>query len=238
MLCPTYNRPPRHLGLLKDCVESFRRQDLPLGVSAELVILNDAPGQELLCDVPGVVIVNAPRRFPSLGEKYSDLVSLARFEILMPAEDDDLSLPRRIEQALTYLSTGHHYFNPGWTWYEELGKPPRPAGGVCHNASAYTRFAYEAVGGFYAPLCGGQDADMDRRLREKFGCNEPVKESHYVYRWGVQPYHLSGVADYTATDPHAEHYRRIGEQPIATGVFDITPGWRQDYVAMCRKALR
>lgn len=217
-ITPTYNRAPNHLHLLRDAVRCFREQILPRGVEAELVILNDTPGQKLVCNAPGVRVCNEPYRYRTLGEKYTWLVELARGDLVLPWEDDDLSLAGRIKQA---VEASRPYFNPGWTWYEERGKPPRPAGGVCHNASAYTYEAYLAVGGSYASLCGGQDADMDRRLREKFGCNDPVKESHYVYRWGVQPNHLSGVADYAASDPHEAHYRRIGELPIVQGTFRI-----------------
>lgn len=222
-LCPTYNRAPYHLHLLRDAVRCFLDQRLPAGVAAELVILNDTPGQFLTTSAPNVRVHNHSSRYATLGDKRSALVTLARGDILMVWDDDDLSLRGRIEQALDYIGRGWRYFNPGWSLYEERGKERVRGGGVCHNASAYTREAFLAVGGLYASLCGGEDADMDRRLREKFGCNAPVKESEYVYRWGVAPHHISGLADYSAADTCAEHYRRIGEMPVVRGVFDITP---------------
>jgi glycosyltransferase involved in cell wall biosynthesis len=64
-ICPTYNRPPHHQHLLEEAIESFLRQDY---ANKELIVLNDCPGQELLCDAPGVRVVNAAERFPSISD--------------------------------------------------------------------------------------------------------------------------------------------------------------------------
>ena len=55
-LCCTHGRPY----FLTECVESFRRQIIPRGVSAEMLILNDCPEQTLRCSTAGVRIVDIP----------------------------------------------------------------------------------------------------------------------------------------------------------------------------------
>src|SRR5690349_243347 len=48
-ICATYNRPPHFQWLLEEAIESFLRQDY---AEKELIVLNDCPEQELLCDAP------------------------------------------------------------------------------------------------------------------------------------------------------------------------------------------
>jgi len=77
-ICATYNRSPQHQWLLEEAVESFLRQDYS---EKELIILNDCPGQELVCDAPGVVVINIPRRFHSHGEKLNAGIALAAYAV-------------------------------------------------------------------------------------------------------------------------------------------------------------
>ena len=62
-ICPTYNRPPSHKYLVEEAIESFLRQTYP---NKEMVVVNDCPGQDLLCDAPDVRVVNVPERFPTI----------------------------------------------------------------------------------------------------------------------------------------------------------------------------
>lgn len=238
-LCPTYNRAPTHLHLLGEAVESFVRQKLPPGVVAELVILNDAGGQELRCTVPGVRVLNAPGRYTSLGAKFNALVNYAQGDLLLPWEDDDISLPRRIAQAVEWIERGHAFFNPRQTWFLHDGKLSKDhSHGVCHNASAFTREAWRICGG-YVHVSGNQDALMNGALFRVFGVPRPVydpRQWQYIYRWGVSPCHLSGMADGPPDEPHALHYQRVGQEPIAAGTFTIAPRWRRDYVRLCQEA--
>lgn len=192
-ICPTYGRAPDYLHLLQECVYWFTRQTYP---HRELVILNDCPVQKLICPTPGVCVVNYPTRYQTLGEKYDALVRLAQGEIILPWEDDDISLPHRIEQAVERLRDAD-YFNPQQSWYEEAGRLHSDhKHGVCHNASAYRRHVWEQVGG-YGPHTGDQDAHFDLvakslpSVRMAQRLSDPSEWS-YVYRWGVSAFHLSG----------------------------------------------
>lgn len=236
-ICPTYNRAPDYLWLLEEAVESFRQQEYPED-RRELLILNDAPGQTLSCDAPGVRVINMPGRIGSLGEKYNHMIALASGELICPWEDDDISLPNRIRISVERIGEAP-YWNPKGYFF--LRYQNGNAGsmstdhpiGVSHNASIFRRDAWGRVNG-YPHVSGAQDGEMDRRLSELEGSiskPSPKADWGYVYRWGVQPIHLSGRA------PHDEFYRQIGEQDVAHGKFAVVPQWRDNYAALCNEAV-
>jgi len=235
-ICPTYGRFPLFGHLLEEAVESFLRQRIPDGVTAELVILNDAPEQRLYCVAIGtrrlIRCVNLASRLPTLGDKYNAMVEIAVGNLILPWEDDDISLPSRIEQAVVLTPQGG-YFNPQASWFLNGGKLHRDHGhGVCHNASAYSRSAWEAAGR-YPAVIGSQDAGFDRWLKRAIGvslgrCNLTPPEWQYIYRWGVSHNHLSGVTDMVGL---------WGEQRATPGTYTINPRWARDYAKLVDSAL-
>jgi len=230
-ICPTYNRAPHELSLLGEAVESFLRQDFP---DKELVILNDCPDQTLSCDAPGVRVINLPQRIGSLGEKYNALVELSRGGLILPWEDDDISLPWRMSQAWESLQ-GYAYFNPQRTWFlDGVGWHRDHSHGVCHNGSAFTRDAWRKVGG-YPPASGNQDWLMDVRLKSLNSTAPPLgndaRQWSYVYRWGVSSFHLSGQSDTGLA------WVRHGSRAALAGSWRVTPRWLDDYVRCSVAAL-
>lgn len=225
-LCPTFNRGPNYLHLLSEAVESFLRQTYE---RKELVILNDCPEQTLICDAPNVRVVNWYERIPTLGEKYNELVKLARGGILLPWEDDDISLPGRIEQAAMFLEN-LDYWKPPQVWYLEGKLHWKHSVGVRHHAGAFTRAEWQRVGG-YPAVSGSQDAVMDQKMHghclPSFPFGIPVQEWQYIYRWGVSPWHLSGSA--SAWNDAA--------RAVRPGLFKIEPMWTTDYEKLCKEAL-
>jgi hypothetical protein len=227
-ICPTYGRPPRYQHLLEEAVESFLRQTYP---NKELIVLNDCPGQELICDAPGVRVINIPERFPTLGEKYNAAIALARGDLIAPWEDDDISLPWRLSLSVERLGDAG-YFNPVRYWFlDHAGLHFDHPMGYGHNHSLFTRQAFETVGG-YPAVSGHQDAEMDSALQSSVawvGPKTPGQEVlprhewYYIYRWGVSPVHLSGDGS-----PES-FYRKFGEQRFKKGRFVLHPHWRVDY---------
>ncbi len=223
-ICPTYGRPPHHLHLLEECVYWFTRQDY---AKRELVILNDCSSQRLICDVDRVRVVNLPKRFATLGDKYNALLALCRGEVILPWEDDDISLPHRISQCVRHLGLSD-YYNPRGQWYEDAGKLHTDHNqGVCHNASAYRRgtVVYESV-------TGSQDAQADFYARTHLNCS-PVTLTRpadwdYVYRWGVSDCHLSGFGN--MDDAYAK-------QAAIGGTYIIVPRMYKDYQAETKRLL-
>lgn len=239
-LCPTFARFPDYGHLLGEAVESFRRQNYPPD-RRELLILNDCPRQKLTCGVQGVRIVNMPQRLPTLGDKYNLMCELAYGSVLLPWEDDDISLPGRITQAAMSLDQGFGYFNPQRTWFL-AATPAGPEGAglhwqhshvVCHNASAFTKEAWNAAGR-YPSASGNQDAIMDQRLKSLGKTAPPLADDpaywQYIYCWGRSNIHLSGNHD------TARAYADWGRLLHASGRFEITPGWVTDYEKLCASA--
>jgi hypothetical protein len=233
-LCPTFGRcGPRWQHLLEEAVEAFLRQT---DTRSELLILNDHPDQEVFFDHPRVCVINMPRRFRTLGEKYNALVGLARGELLAPWEDDDISLPHRLELSRHRLG-GRDYFNPRRYWFLDGTRLHRDHQmGVGHNLSLFRRQAWLAVGG-YPAVTGSQDMAMDDRLLGYGGLSclsddepLPVDEWYYVYRWNVSPCHLSGQPDMQG------FYDHLGTIPADAGRFTLRPHWRCDYQALVAAA--
>ena len=244
-ICPTYGRPPDHQHLLEEAIESFVRQTYP---HKELIILNDCREQELVCDAPGVRVINISERFPTLGDKYNVAVLFARGALIAPWEDDDISLPWRLSLSVERLDRAA-YYNPLYYWFlDREGLHADHNMGIAHNLSLFTRAAFDAVGG-YPASSGAQDLHMDIALRSTVPWIGPAKarfgkwamrhqlakgkkltqdEWFYIYRWGVSPTHLSGEVS-----PEA-FYRTFGEQPVRSGRFLLQPRWLNDYVAQTR----
>jgi glycosyltransferase involved in cell wall biosynthesis len=201
-ICPTFGRAPKYIHLLQEAVYWFTRQTY---VNRELIIFNDAPNQSIICNVPRVRIINHSTKIKTLGEKYNRMCAEAKGEIIMPWEDDDVSLPFRISQAVEKLSGSESdYFNPGGSWYEEAATPGilRDGGGVCLNSGAFRYGIWWRSGGFPS-ITGSQDADFDRLLREHGRTVGPIRrdEWSYVYRWGVSNLHISAHSN--PNDPTA-----------------------------------
>lgn len=220
--------------LLEECVESYLRQLRVPGVVTELVVLNDHPKQTLTCSAPGVRVVNLPARIATLGEKYNALVEEARGDILCSWDDDDISLPGRIAQAVAEFKLGSAYFNPGGHWCLYKGKPIEPPhrNVVGHNASAYTREAW-AKAGKYPAINGPQDLQMDIRLKALGNTAPPLPiedpvQFQYVYRWRFSHNHLSGNKDTDAA------WAAEADREVPEGTFNIQPAWYADYPALCR----
>jgi glycosyltransferase involved in cell wall biosynthesis len=231
-LCPTFGRPPDYLHLLQEAVESFKRQDYK--GQMELIVLNDCPSQTLTCDVEGVKIVNLRERLNSLGDKYNLMLRLAVGDVCLPWDDDDISLPGRVSQAVERLGDAH-YWNPQRSFFFPSGGIIHVdhSHGVCHNASIYQRGCARRIQ--YPKVSGTEDQEMDRRLKNLGPIPDSLgsdpSEWQYIYRWGVSPVHISGFPDTNNA------YIEIGKRSIQAGTFQITPRWYQDYLGMAKTAI-
>lgn len=218
-ICPTYGRGPERIHLLNDAVASFAWQELD-GLTAELLILNDASTQELVTKVPNVRIINSEYRWPTLGDKYNAMLNLASGGIILPWEDDDISLPHRIRQSVERLAT-YQYWNPQRSYFEDgRGVHTSHRHGVCHNCSAYKNGVLK-----YPSSNGNQDHIADTYAKLMLDCSpdalsDDPDEWNYIYRWGVSDYHLSGFRDMNAA------YARPEAMP---GLFELKPIFSKDY---------
>lgn len=234
VLTPTFGRAPGYLHLLEECVQSFLDQNYPAN-KREMLILNDTPGQILSCAATGVRVVNWHERISSLGKKRDMLCDLAVGDVLCVLDDDDLIRANHIKTCVErlYMYDPHGYwkpirgyFNPQRSyWLNGKELSVAHGHGVCHNASAFTRMAWRAAGG-YPDESVTEDASMDRRLKALKATAQPLgddpKEWTHVYRWGVSDCHISGGGN-----PAADWERR-GAQVFPDGVYQIVPGYRAE----------
>jgi hypothetical protein len=261
----TYARPPAYLWLLEEVAECFRRNAEDYPGECEWVLLNDCAAQTLVCDLPGVKVINHPTRFASLGEKLNYAIEQATGELILPQDDDDISLPWRARLSEGRRpAAGQGYWNPRSYWFMHPEtdpdhrnvvvwlKGPRDAGGMAtgyalqheqrtgyaHNCSAFTKAAWKKAGR-YPPLCGPQDAELDGAFRRlALGGKAVLFEGPLTAEEDPYIYRWSvSNLHLSAFHPHeAEKYAEIGRQPVTPGVFKIEPRWQADYVELTRKA--
>jgi hypothetical protein len=203
---------------------------------------------------PGIHVLNLPCRFRTLGEKYLAAMGLAQGDILMWWDDDDISLPWRIERSVARLTTSppSEYYNPGGYWYLSKGGELeyKHAMGPCFNCSAFTREGYEKglVVEFGMHLDWVLDQSFSKKLR-RAPMPPPVGvppsatslpgEWSYIYRWGVSPEHVSSFGRSTEEEPMTRRgYKARGRSPVVRGHFQITPHWKQDYSRMVEDRLK
>jgi hypothetical protein len=190
-LCTTYGRAALEKHLIEEMLYWYTQQTIRS--RCELLIANDAPEQTVCCNVPGVRVINFPSRFPTYGDKLNAALEQARGEIILPSDDDDISLPWRAEQAVWALSDGSDFFCPGKWWYALADQRPLADGkGFGWNCSAYLRNKFL---GRYPRMNAGEDGVVKtwayKNLR-KSPCLLSNAGMSYVYRWGVSRQHFSG----------------------------------------------
>lgn len=189
-ICPTYSRYPDDIWMIEECIYWFTKQTYPED-SRRLWILNDNPMIEFKCSTPGVECFNFYKRFASLGAKYNAAMRSidytdGRAHIVLPWEDDDISLPHRIETSVTVLGVfGANYWNPKMSFFQNGAGAPltlcSPTS-VHHNTSA---FVLNSSTPSYSDTCQ-PDMIMDRELSTMPGACVGLPKGTkpmYVYRW-------------------------------------------------------
>lgn len=230
-LCLTYAR----WNTLEEAIECFNRQTYT-GMK-ELIVVNDCPEQQLVCDSPNVVIVNLPVRCQSLGEKYNVAVAVARYEHLAVWEDDDIFLPHRLEQTLAAFRAGAAYYNNTSGFYYQ---PPllHTMNKAHFSAACWTRDLLHRAG-YFKHTYANTDQDILLRLSkavssEQAGVSKeyvsaPLPEPYYIYRWGQGAvYHLSGAGTQQEAWEAAPNHARMNPY-WRVGVIQLQPHWEEDY---------
>ena len=226
-LMMTYNRLPHGSKLLNEAIHSFHQQNYK---KKELIVVNDCPGQIINYDHPDVVVINVSRRFESLGDKFNFAASFTRADLLCIWDDDDISLPWRLSQAVERLGD-HRCWQPEAHWamnndvltYVDM-RGQLPAKGI------FTHELFDQVGGFLSSSYG-----IDRDLQSKMLASGSARrqslsreECSYIYRFhGTGSYHHTGAID---------KYEKVGELKIAECIFIPEPYWISDYVRLVENA--
>jgi glycosyltransferase involved in cell wall biosynthesis len=225
-VCITHSR--EHL--IGEAVESFLRQDYK--GEKELIIVNDNPLQELVCDSKDVFILNSKKRFKTIGEKRNASIALSSGNIIFPWDDDDIYFPTRISYSLENIKGD--YFNPRTAWVMNSGI--KVSKNRFHSMSCFTRELFDSVGG-YPHVNSGQDAEIENLFMAKQ--KMPIdsideKDLYYLYRWsGTNSWHLSacGVDSITGKNGMDMFAESNGKKSRA-GLIEIKPSWKQDYISL------
>lgn len=238
-VCPTFNRlgNEEQQALLEEAIEAFLRQSYP---HKRLLILNDNAQQDAEFQHELVKVVNTGRRFVSLGDKHNALFTMADSEYICMWDDDDISLPFRLEFLMERLGDAD-YYNPRRQWFMPGGVNGKlehtHSHGVCFNSSIVKRSALRKIG--MAPPTAASDMEMDQGLRAhplvlKATTPEPLPPSQwsYIYRWGVSNNHVSG------TGKIDENYDANGMTFVPFGTFKLNPHWRRDYALLVQQYIR
>lgn len=245
-LMPTFNRAPDLLHLVEEAIESFLRQSY---TESELLICNDAPGQQLQLAPrwarnPRIKIFNLDKRCETLSDKLQFLIDNSEAKSRGAAgaycrwDDDDISLPGRLLHCVRMIeATGAIEYRAENYWYDTGTLREVHSAGNTHITGVWTNAAIDRIGGKYPPKrCGDEDQLFNRMLAEA-GVNTrgetlDKEDIFYIYRWATGSRHLSGIA------PLPSHYSALGSMPIRQGTFQLFPRWQRNYVAMVKQACR
>lgn len=224
-LCLTYARPD----VLRESIWCFLQQDWP---NKELVVLNDHPEPlHLDQDYPEIRVINVPERFANLGAKRNHSIQLAQGEYLCLWDDDDLFLPWRLSTSMEHLMAKPDVwaFKPTAAWVSVHNRDYTIAGNVFHNQIAMPKQTIARVGG-YPDMNSGEDIDFEKGIPRDRWLHFPARphELLYVYRWGNNVTHISGLGMDRPGKPTA--WDRVAELTRGRkGGGLIKPGFDRDY---------
>lgn len=232
-LMPSFNRFPHLSHLVNEAVECFLRQTY---TNSELLICNDTPGQHLVFDHPRIRVINTNFRYPTLGAKLHWMLTQANGEYICRWDDDDISLPWRLELSVERLRATQEW-RPENHWYYPRGgvltETKHP--GNTHIMAIWHRNIILNAGVDYPGMScpsGLEDQTFTRHLRSlgyrQLGDLLPLDQIFYLYRWGVQPNHLSGRG---GGDTMQRTYEDLNKG-IVPGEFHIKPMWQLDYTSL------
>lgn len=217
--------------LVNEALESFLRQDYP---NKELILLNDTPEQKYAFSHPQVRVINAKSRYKSLGAKRNASLDLAGGELSFIWDDDDISLPWRLSQAVAafaedkavYMGPHGHWHQSGNSMlqYTESGGWGLMAGGVFRTKQVrLVRYRDDDN--------VGEDQSLCMRLgRKGYRVSNYVtgrEDAPIIYRWN------HGCGNISA---HIENgFERKARRTFPKTTIQLDPYWREDYVEKVEK---
>ncbi len=204
---------PRRADMLDAALTSFFGQTLA-PERCEIIVVND--GTPLISTHPRCLVLNIAPGL-SLGEKRNLGARHARGWAVACWDDDDVSLPERLEHQLGVLRAGASYTRASSMWVADeslrvKGLLPAPS----YATSMVTRAALDLVAG-YPDISYREDMELFIRLaiRKTKMVADPPDRSFYVYRrHGAQMSTTAGE-----TDERSSHY-----DPDAPGLAEAQRG--------------
>ena len=230
-VCVTYGRPT----LLGEAVKCFIDQDYP---NKEMIIVNDQEGVTLKLDKPqeNIIIHNCSKRFKSLGEKRNHAMSLAMGDYICIWDDDDLYTPWRITDSVEYMKSNKSLdiIKGQMALMSVHDTNYKIVNNLFHSQAIITKEYVNKT--TYLDISVGEDAAYERNARIGSFPIDPLY--WYVYRWGLNIHHLSGI-----TDDKRSWARSLEFEPYTklNGEIEIKPEFQQDHwenIIKCFEAKR
>ncbi len=192
---------PRRAEMLADALHSYELQTYP---NRELIVVND--GQPLAPNAPGVTVVNLPAG-QTIGAKRNAGTAAARGEFIAPWDDDDFSMPERMELQAAQI----HRDNVSavrsslmWLTTSDL-RVHGLLSGQCYATALMRRDAVNRAGGYPAYLSYREDMWLHLRLVMRGAKDSLTPEYFYVCRR-----HTQNVSNPFEGDTH---FRRMIPSP-------------------------
>lgn len=227
-VCPTHGRAH----VIGEAVESFLRQTYR--GDKELLIVNDCPEQPLECDAPGVRIINLLEPIPDASAKFNRAVAEADGDLIAWWEDDDISLPMRIEVLGSLMtSIDAKYIRPAKAFMHQDGRITGHTENLFFGGCMFRRDYWLTTGGsvpgdwpdasaHVAMMKGGSGSTL----------HSAPSSTWFIYRWGGPVHHDSGTGEQDASKRFAMFRERtLNHRKFRPGLQRIVPGWRMDYAA-------
>jgi len=221
---------------VEEAVESFLRQT---HADSELIICNDEPFQELWIDHPRIRVINSPVRFPTLSDKIEYMIRNAKGDIFCRWDDDDISLPHRLEFSLNKLRDNLEW-RPDNYWYDPGVLKEVKGPGNTHVMALWRKEVLEKIGGYPQKLSGIEDQVFNQKLAQA-GIERKIEyldpsEIFYIYRWATGAKHLSGGG--STIESLQAHWDRSARDVVFPGTYEIKPRWYDNHVGRVKRKLR
>lgn len=235
-ICLTFGR----VALLEEALESFLRQGY---ANKELVIFNTCARQTLVFDHPQVKIINSKVRPKTLGETRNMAVAEATGDLMVTWDSDDVMTPLHL---WNFLKSGFNPERHDWVRHShQLYLEGRRLKGIVPgtaNTFAFTKRAWMGVGKYNAQNTG-EDSNFLGRVASMFdGLTVQLapQEASYGVSWNDETFHVSGEGEDKPGQPTGTEAvgawteLRMGALFEPTGVIELKPHWKHDYVTMLK----
>lgn len=214
-ITPTYARLP----FLGRALASFLSQTYD---DKELVIVNDDRNVEIVCEYPGVTVINMSKKI-LIGQKKNLATHLGYHDLYLPHDDDDIFLPDRIANCVQmHKENPDIYLYRNLTSYLTYGSYFSVDGSTL-NAISYTRKGFFESGGYTHPVNSGEDAQFLNSMPNKLEISV-LDKIDYVYNYAGINYHLT-----YAEDDKIERIAKdqLKDMQLSNGKFYIQPDFEE-----------
>ena len=216
--------------LLEEAIQSFLKQDPISG--AEMVIINDNPEVDYVCNHFGVKIINHKERFPSIAAKLEFGYRQCKNEFIYRLDDDDLLAPDALKLVFdaihpnTPIVTYHEIYRSSSHYFYENNKFVKISDNI-NNGNVYSKAYLSRIK--WPDKSGDEDADITfNHNADIFTIQKPTM----IYRWGMNTLHISGMGKQTNEAILKEADKVLKQEK---GEMILNPHFNNDYYSQLPK---